>query len=95
MNKKAQAGNYAVAFMLAVCLIILGIAWAAPMNEITNDAMNTTNSIGEVGGMDCDNSSISDFQKAGCITADISQGYFIGGIMAIAGLIIAARIIFG
>lgn len=93
MNKKAQAGNYAVAFMIAVCLIILGIAWASPINEVTKDARNTTNQFGEVGGMDCDNSSISDFTKAGCLVTDISQGYFIGGIIALAGVIIAARII--
>ena len=93
MNNKAQAS--ALAFMLAIVIIILGISFAVPLNTVTTDAMNTTNSIGEVGGMDCDNSSISDFQKAGCWVTDIGQGYFIGGIIAIAGLVIASRIIFG
>ena len=86
-HKKGQAGNYAVAFMLAVCLILLGLALAPSVNQITTQSMNSTN-------MDCDNSSISDFTKAGCITADIGQAYFIGGLIALAGLIIAARIIF-
>ena len=91
VNKKAQSTQYAMAFMIAVCLIIFGLAWAKPVNQLITYGMNTTSSIG---GMDCDNSSISDFTKAACITSDISQSYFIGGIMAIAGLVIAARIIF-
>lgn len=92
MNNKAQAS--ALAFMLAVVIIILGLSFAIPVNQVTSDAMNKTNSIGEVGGMDCSNSSISDFQKAGCWVTDIGQGYFIGGIIAIAGLVIAAKIIY-
>jgi len=95
MNNKAQAAGYAMAFMLAVTVIILALAFAKPVNEVTTDSMNATNSIGEVGGMDCNNSSISDFQKAGCLVSDMGQGFFIGGIMAIAGMVIAARVIFG
>ena len=90
MNTKAQAGNYAVAFMLAVCLIIMGIAWASPVNEMTTAARNETS---EIGGMNCTGTA-DDFVKAGCMVADIGQAYFIGGIIAIDGLIIAARIIF-
>jgi hypothetical protein len=51
LNRKGQAANYALAFMLAVSLIILGLAFAKPVNQITTDAMNETNGIGEVGGM--------------------------------------------
>ena len=91
MDKKAQAGNAAVAFMLALCLIILGLSFAIPINQTTTNAMNSTS---EIGGMDCNNSSISMYTKAGCLVADISQSYFIGGIIALAGVIIAAKIIF-
>ena len=90
-SKKSQAATYAIAFMLAVCLIVLGITWAKPVNEITTLAMNET---GELGGMNCTDTT-DDYVKAGCYTADIGQAYFIGGIAAIAGLIIGARILFG
>ena len=90
MNKKAQAS--ALAFMLAVVVIILGLAWISPVNEMTKLAMNETS---EIGGMNCTSSALDDFTKAGCWTLDIAQVYFIGGIIALAGVIIAARIIFG
>ena len=86
MNNKAQAGNYALAFMLAVTTIILALAWAFPVNESTSNAATS---------MDCSNSSISDFTKAGCLVSDMGQGFFIGSIMAVAGIVIAGRVIFG
>ena len=86
MNTKAQAGNYAVAFMLAICTVILGIAWAYPINQVTTTSMNSEE-------MNC-TSTTDDFIKAGCWTLDIGQALFIGGIIALAGTIIAARIIF-
>jgi hypothetical protein len=95
MNKYAQSGNIAVVFMLAVVVIILAIAFAYPTNQITKLAMaNSSEGIGEDGGMDCSNSSISDFTKAGCLVTDLGQGYFIGSIMAIAGIIIGAKVMF-
>ena len=90
MNKHAQAGSYAMAFMIAVCLIILGVAWASPVNEVTTLAMNESS---EIGGMNCTDTT-DDFLKAGCLVVDIGQFYFIAGIIALGGLIIAARIIF-
>ena len=93
MNNKAQAS--AVAFMLAVVIIILALAFAFPLNDITTKTMNKTNEFGQLGGLDCTNSSISDFQKATCWTVDIGQGYFIGGLIAIAGMIIVARVMWG
>lgn len=91
IGDQAQTGNYAVAFMIAVCLIILGISWAFPVNQMTSMARNQSS---EIGGMACSNATTDDFTKAGCMVADIGQTYFIGGIIAIAGLVIVARIIF-
>lgn len=85
LNKRGQAATYAIAFMLAVVVIILGLAFAFPVNEGTTNARTA---------MDCSNSSIDDFTKAGCLVADIGQGYFILGILAISGTVIAARVIF-
>ena len=93
MNKKGQAS--AVAFMLAVVIVILALAFAFPVNDITSKTMNKTNEFGEVGGLDCSNSSISDSQKAACWTVDIGQAYFIGGMIALAGVVIAAKVIWG
>ena len=94
MNTKAQAS--AVAFMLAIVIILLALSFAPILNDITTQASNKTSSdLGEVGGMDCSNSSISDFQQAACWTMDIGQSYFIIGIIAIAGMVIAARLIWG
>ena len=94
-QKKGQAATYAIAFMLALTLIILGLSWAKPINEVTKSAMNETVDGGEIGsGMNCSNSLLDDYTKAGCIVTDLGQSYFIGSILAIAGILIAARIIF-
>lgn len=91
MDKKAQASNYAIAFMIAVCLVILGLAWAGPINEVTKLAMGNTSE--GTDGMNCSTTG-DDFMKAGCLTTDITQSFFIGSLIALAGLIIAARIVF-
>ena len=90
MNKVGQVGNYAVAFMLAIVIIIIGVSLAHPVNEVTTMAMNETSSIG---GMNC-TSTVDDFTKAGCWTMDIGQAFFIGSLIALGGVIISARIIF-
>jgi hypothetical protein len=95
MNKKSQA-QYAMAFMLAVCVIILGLSFAFPLNELTNSARNDSFNGGETGsGMNCSNGLIDDFTKAGCITADIGMGYFIISVLAISGIIIGGRVLLG
>ena len=61
-NKKGQV--FAVAFMLAVVVILLGLAWAFPVNETATNAMTS---------MNC-TSTTDDFVKAACWTLDIGQG---------------------
>ena len=89
LNKKGQMA--ALVFMLSIVLIILGLALAFPLNEITTSAMNETS---EIGGMNCTGTT-DDFVKAGCYTVDLTQVLFIGGLIALAGIIISAKIIFG
>ena len=84
VNNKAQAGMYAMAFMLAIVVIILGLAWAFPINEATSNARTD---------MNC-STTTDDFVSAGCLVTDIGQGYFIISILAIAGTVIAVRVIF-
>lgn len=90
LNKKANVTIYGI--MLALTIIILALALAGPIKESTDSARNATD--GDTIGMDCDNSSISDFQKAACVATDINLFYFVGGLLFLAGVIISARIIF-
>ena len=85
MNKKGQVIFYG--FMLGIVVIVLALALAPPVKEFIDDARNTTT------GMDCGNSSISDFDKAACIAVDLNGWYFIGGLIMIGGIIIGARIL--
>jgi hypothetical protein len=102
LNKKGQAG--ALVFMLAIVVIILALAFIPSVNVVVTNAManstnTTTNDIdGNPGtvesiGMSC-TSTTDDFIKAGCWIVDLSQSYFIGGLLAMAGVVIAARLLF-
>ena len=87
MNNKGQV--IAVTFMVAAVIVLLAIYLAPSVNEINNMVRNETSSIG---GMNCSGTT-DDFVKAGCWVTDLSQAYFIGGILALAGVIIAARVL--
>ena len=84
MNNKAQAAQYAIAFMVAIITIILALAWAYPVNEATSNARTD---------MNC-SATTDDFVSAGCLVADIGQGYFLISILAIAGTVIVVRVVF-
>jgi len=90
MNSKASVTIYGI--MLALTIIILALALAPAVKQSTDLARNESD--GDTLGMDCDNSSISDFQKAACLATDLSLFYLIGGVLFLAGAIISARIIF-
>jgi hypothetical protein len=80
-----------LAFMIAVVIILLALAFAFPVHEITSLAQNETS---EIGGMNC-SATTDNFVKAGCWVTDISQAYFIGGLLALAGVVIGAKLLFG
>ena len=90
MDNKGQIGIFAL--MLGLTIIILGLALAPAVAESVGNAGNAT--IGDTLGMDCNNSTISNFTKAACITSDLSIFYFVGGIILLAGGIIVARLVF-
>lgn len=90
MEKKAQVVFYGL--MIAIVVIILGLVFAGPIKSFVDNARNTTSEFGT--GLDCTNSSITDYNKAACISTDLSLPYFIGVIILIGGAIIAAKIIF-
>jgi len=89
-SKKGQVVGYSL--MLGVVVLVLAMAFAFPVKQTTDIARNNTD--GDTLGMDCGNSSISNFQKGACMVTDISIFYFIGGLIVIAGSNITAKIIF-
>ena len=104
MNKKGQAIFYSL--MVGLVIIILGLALAPAVSQSTNTARNTSSNVsytdadGNTGnitqiGMDCSNSSISNFDKAACLATDLTLPYFIGFLIFLAGAIITAIITFG
>lgn len=90
MNNKGQVVIFGL--MLGIVIIIVALALAPAVSEATNSARNVT--VGDTVGMDCSNSSISDFQKAGCVATDISLFWFIAALIFIGGAVITARILF-
>lgn len=90
MNKRGQVLFYG--FMLALVIIILALALAPSVAQFTNSARNA--STNDTIGLDCSNESISNFDKATCVTTDLTLFYFIGSLIIIGGIIFGAKIIF-
>ena len=90
-NKNGQVMVYGL--MLGVAIIILALSLAGPVKQSVSNARNTTSEFGG-SGLDCNNASISDFDKAACLSSDISLPYFIGILIVIGGIVITAKIIF-
>jgi hypothetical protein len=92
MNKKGQTIFFTL--MLAITVIILALALAFPTKQIVD---LTTNFSGDtpstIQTLNCNDASISNFDKATCRITDISQFYFIGGLIFLAGGILAARVL--
>ena len=91
MNKNGSVVIYTM--MIGMLIIILGLALAPSVQDTISNAMNPTseNSI----GLDCNNESISNFDKAACVGTDLTLFYFIGSLIFIGGLIITAKVTFG
>jgi len=85
MNNKGQTLFYG--FMITVTIIVLALALAPAIKETTDGVRNETY-------MDCGNTSISDFDKAACVSTDLSSVYFIGGLITLAGAVALGKWIF-
>lgn len=90
-NSKGQVWGYTL--MLGLTIIILGLALSSAGQEFVNNTMNAT--VGDTLGLDCDNSSISNFDKGTCVITDFSTAYFFGGLIFIGGAVIVVRLKFG
>ena len=82
MNNKAQ--TLFLKFMISIAIIVTVLALAPLISE-----MNV--SLRDVSNMDCDNSSISNFDKLGCLSSDASVFLIIGGSLFIGFAVFTIR----
>jgi uncharacterized membrane protein len=90
-GKHGQIEMWAYSFMLGITIIILGLALAPVGQSFINNAMST--STADMVGLDCGNSSISNFDKGTCTILDFSSFYFFGGVILIGGAVILSRLV--
>jgi len=90
MNNKGQVWAYGL--MLGIVVLVLALALSPAVKESVDNARNET--VGDIIGMNC-STTTSNFQKAGCLAADLSIFYFIGTLIFMVGAIAGAKIIFG
>lgn len=91
MNKSGSVILFGL--MLGIVIIILALALAPVLQDTLNETMSPSE--GDRFGLDCNNESISNFDKAGCLAVDLSFFYYIGALIFIGGIVIASRITFG
>jgi hypothetical protein len=82
MNKKGS--GIFVGFMIMMAMIVLTFGMSPMVKEIIDQTRNSSN-------MDCDNSSISDFDKVACVTIDMGMFYFIAGLITLALAVFVSR----
>lgn len=80
-------------FMLGLTILVLALGLAPAIKEQVDSTRSVNTTLGGA-GLDCENSSISNYNKAACVVADLTIFHFIGGLIFIAGAVVTARIIF-
>lgn len=98
MNKRGI--SVIVTLMIAVTIIILGLALAPALNEINlgirgenNTLLNNNNGdLGRSPGLNCLSNS-SDFDEGACIVSDLYNPLFIAVLLGLAGVIIGAKVV--
>jgi len=92
MNNRGQVIFFTL--MIGLTVLILALALAFPVKQASDEATNySNNATGTQTTLDCNNDSISDYDKATCIVADLSMFYFIGGLIFLVGSILAAKVL--
>lgn len=86
--------TFFLTLMLGISIIILGLALIPIIKDFNEDARNLTTADGAA-GLDCANTSISDFQSAACLSNDITTYGFGGLLIAIGLAVIVGKIIWG
>ena len=88
-HKKAQTILYGL--MLSLIIIILALALAPATTNFSTIAMNNST---DNSGLNCSNSSISNYDKGACVVVDLYSAYFIGALIFIGGAVLISKIIF-
>jgi hypothetical protein len=78
--------------MVGLVVIILALALAPAISESIGTARNASS--GDTIGLDCDNVSISNYDKATCVASDLTLFYFVAALIFIGGAIVVARVVF-
>jgi hypothetical protein len=92
MNKNGQVIFFTLMIGLVVLVLAMGLAY--PVLQSSDDATNYSGDVtGDMATLDCNNESISSFDKGACIVADLNMFYFIGGLIFMVGSIIAAKVL--
>jgi len=91
LNNKGQVSLLLLA--ISVTIVLLALAFAPALKQFTDDARNSSSST--TVGLDCGNSSISNFDKANCVAVDLLNPYFVGFLLLFAGALFVAKIIGG
>lgn len=84
LEKRGQ--TFFLTFMIGVTIIILALALAPALKNQIEETRNINN-------LNCSSNSLSTFDKATCLVADLNLFYYIGGLIFIAGMVITAKII--
>lgn len=87
LNNKGSVMFYML--MLGVVLIVMALALAPVIKQNNDNVMGANTDTNQ--GLDCSNSSISDFQKAQCYLVDASAPFFFFGLLSLAGIVIGAK----
>ena len=91
MNDRGSFVIYGL--MIGMVIMILALALAPAISQFTTGAMNETD--GDRVGLDCNNTSISNFDKATCVATDLTLFYFIAFLIFLAGAVVTAKFAFG
>lgn len=86
VNKKGFVQLYYL--VIGICIVILGIALAAPTKQVIDEAQNNTD-------LNCTGTITSDFNQATCWELDIQKILFVGGIIFIGLAVIGYKVVFG
>jgi len=91
MNNNGQVIFFTL--MIGITVLVLAMALAFPVKEAVDDTTNYSGTSTSPQTLDCNNGSISKFDKGACLVADTSMFYFIGGLIFLVGSILAAKIL--
>jgi hypothetical protein len=88
-NKRGQTIFFAL--MLGICIIVVALGIVPVIKSFVDDARAPTSDTAV--GLDCDNETISDYNKSQCVVVDMTTPYFFLGLIGIALLVIGAKAI--